>query len=363
MNHTKTPRLIVDAHQDIAWQHIEYGRPFAESVHQKRRRESADVIKKAGTASNGLPEAILGRVGLIFATLFAEPKDSYLGHYPNGYTTPQEAYQMALAQWDVYQKMADSMPNLALVRTQREMSTILTSWEEGKPMPEHKLGLALLMEGADPVLEPRQFEEWYARGVRIVGPAWGRTRYSGGTTQPGGLTKLGKELLEVLASFKAGLDLSHMAEEAYLECVDRFDGPIIASHSNPRRFRNTDRHLSDTMIRRLAERDGVMGMVIYNRFMWDEYTVGQSKKLTPINRVIEMIDYVCQLTGSARHIGIGTDIDGGFGAEAIPTEIDTIADLRLIGDGLLQRGYTAEDVALIEHGNFLRFLTNVLPAS
>src|SRR5690606_9455364 len=122
-------------------------------------------------------------------------------------------------------------------------------------MAQHRQGLVLLMENADPILEPRQFEEWYERGVRIVGPAWEGTRYCGGTGQPGGLTAVGRELLEVMASFNAILDLSHMAEQSFLESLDLYEGILIASHSNPRRFRNTDRHLSDTMIRRLAERD------------------------------------------------------------------------------------------------------------
>jgi membrane dipeptidase len=206
------------------------------------------------------------------------------------------------------------------------------------------------MENADPILEPKQFEEWYERGVRIVGPAWKASRYAGGTGQPGPLTALGDELLEVMSSFNAILDLSHLAEEACLQALDRYQGVIIASHSNPRRFRDTDRHLADNTIRLLAERDGVMGIVAYNRFLNDDWTLADTKRALPLSVYVDAIDYVCQITGSAAHVGIGTDLDGGFGAECTPDGLDTVMDLLTIGTALSQRGYTQGDVEAILSG-------------
>jgi len=218
----------------------------------------------------------------------------------------------------------------------------------------------VLMENADPIIEPKQFEEWYERGVRVVGPAWTGTRYCGGTSQPGGLTKLGYELLEVLQSFNAILDLSHMAEQAYLEAVDSYQGIVIASHSNPRKFRNTDRHLSDEMILRLAERDGVMGIVPYNRFLSDTWSAGDRKSDVPFSVVLDAMDHVCQVTGSAQHVGIGSDFDGGFGYASIPEGMDTVSSLITIGDGLRERGYSESDIEAILSGNFLRKLKQAL---
>jgi membrane dipeptidase len=177
------------------------------------------------------------------------------------------------------------------------------------------------------------------------------------------LTKLGYELLNVMADFNAILDLSHLAEEACLQALDHYQGIIIASHSNPRTFRNTDRHLTDTMIRQLAERDGVMGIVLFNRFLSDEWTSGDPKSKIPLTRVIDAIDYVCQLTGSAAHVGIGTDFDGGFGQESIPEDLDTVTDLLKIGDALKLRGYTPTDVEAIMGGNMIRKLRQALPVS
>jgi membrane dipeptidase len=139
-----------------------------------------------------------------------------------------------------------------------------------------------------------------------------------------------------------------------------YDGTIIASHSNPRSFRNTDRHLSDEMIRRLAERDGVMGIVMYNRFLSDHWSPGDPKSDVKLSVVLDAIDYVCQVTGSAAHVGLGSDFDGGFGMRSIPAEMDTVMDLWLIGDALRARGYGDKDVEAVLSGNMLRKLRQAL---
>jgi membrane dipeptidase len=359
------PQIIVDAHEDIAYNTLNFGRDFVKSAFEKRRLEAnSESVKVSGTATIGLPDALLGRVAIIFGTLFVEPAfaRTEMGAFGDlVYETPKEAYQQALAQLDVYQRLADENDRIKLVRTQSELAAVLKTWEDGVPFEAHRLGIVLLMESADPILEPKAFEEWYERGIRIVGPAWSETRYSGGTKRPGPLTPLGRELLEVMESFNAILDVSHMAEEAYFEALERYGGHIIASHSNPRRFRDSDRHLSDDMIRRLAERDGVMGVVPFNAFLSNDWTRTDPKSSIPISTVIAVIDHVCQVTGSARHVGIGTDFDGGFGAGQIPAEIDTVADLHKIGPLLAARGYTPEDITAILGGNFLRILRAALP--
>lgn len=175
---------------------------------------------------------------------------------------------------------------------------------------------------------------------------------------------MGRELMEIMADFKAILDVSHMAQEAFFEALDRYEGTIIASHSNPRRFVNGDRHLSDDMIRRLAERDGVMGVVLYNRFLkqdWVRSSGSRKNEVTLDNQVIAAIDHICQITGSAQHVGIGSDLDGGFGLQSAPAEIDTLSDILLIETALRARGYAPTDIASILHGNFLRILRRTLP--
>jgi membrane dipeptidase len=360
------PNIIIDAHQDIAYNAENFGRDFMLSAHRKRQlEEGTNIVSRNGTATSGFPDALLGRVGIIFNTIYAMPEWAKLDNEEAGYQTPAEAHRMGMSQMDYYYWLADRSQRIVLVKTQADLTNVLDSWADGVEIDKHKIGFVTLIEGADPIREPKAFEEWYERGVRICGLAWSETRYSGGTTMrgrgAGPLTALGRELLEVMQSFNAILDLSHSSEEAFYESLDRYEGTVIASHSNPRKFRNSDRHLSDDMIRRLVERDGVMGVVPYNAFLKNDYTRSESKTLTPISIMLDAIDHICQIAGSARHVGIGTDFDGGFGSENIPAEIDTVSDLQIIPNLLLQRGYSAEDVQLILSGNFLRALRATLP--
>jgi membrane dipeptidase len=351
--------IVVDAHEDIAYNALNYGRDYRRPTAETRRLETdVETLERRGRATVGLPDSLLGRVAVVFATLFVAPaagnEDKPWAKMT--YRTPREAYAQAMKQLDYYYRLADETEKVRLIQSEGDLDAVLATWAEGKDIGDHRQGLVMLMEGADPILEPKQFEEWYERGVRIVGLAWERTRYSGGTGYPGPLTKEGRELLEVMASFNTLLDLSHMAEHAYLEAIDRYDGVIIASHSNPRKFCNTDRHLSDLMIERLAERDGVMGIVPYNRFLSNEWKKGDPKSDVPLSVVVDAIDYVCQLTGSAAHVGIGSDFDGGFGVESIPDGLDSTSDLLSIGSALRGRGYSEEDTAAILGGNMLRKL-------
>ncbi len=359
-----SPLLVVDAHQDIAYNYLAFGRDYRESAFTKREREGVYVQQqRSGSATLGLPDALLGRVALVFSTLFVAPRKRTSLYETVTYTTPQEAYTIATRQWDYYQRLADEDARLRLVSRQADLDAVLATWADGRPLENAQQGLVLLMEGADPILEPKQFEEWYERGVRAVGLAWERTRYAGGTNAPGGLTSLGRELLEVMASFNVLLDLSHMAEEAYMEALDRYEGKsIIASHSNLRRFVDTDRQLSDVMVSRLAERDGVIGVVFYNHFLNRDWRTGEPRSRVPLSRVIDIIDAICQMTGSAAHVGIGTDLDGGFGVEDAPEGINSVMDLYSgISGGLRSRGFAEQDIAAILGGNMLRKVREVLP--
>lgn len=362
--------IIVDAHQDIAYNALSFERDYLLSTFEKRRREAGSPVEVVqGRATLGLPDALIGRVGIVFATLFTEParKNAILGGAisEQAYRTPQEAYRRGMDQLDYYQRLFDRSTFIRPVRSLAELDAVLATWDDGRDLPAHVQGMVMLMENADPILEPKQFEEWYARGVRVVGPAWASTRYCGGTGEPGPLTALGRELLDVMAGLNALLDLSHMAEQSFFEALDRYAGALIASHSNPRRFiegrTDPERLLTDTQIRRLAERDGVMGIVPFNWFLHGQWTRGDAR--LPLSRLLEAIDYVCQLTGSAAHVGIGTDFDGGFGEASLPEGIDTVSDLWGLGPALAARGYAQANVEAILSGNFLRKLRQTLPAS
>lgn len=227
--------------------------------------------------------------------------------------------------------------------------------------PSPPIGLVLLMENADPIRTPGEVDEWYDAGLRIIGPAWMSSRYCGGTFEPGPLTPDGRALLDRMARRGMILDTSHMAEEAFDEAIARYTGPVIASHSNPRHFVDGDRHLTDAMIRALVARDGVIGQVPFNAFLVPDWrAAGAHKDAANLATMVRLVDYVCDLAGSAAHVAFGSDLDGGFGAESTPEGVDTVADLQRIADALAERGYADADIAAITHGNWLRVLRRVL---
>src|SRR5262249_53736142 len=158
----------------------------------RRLEQETDIPRKAGIATLGLPDAMLGRVAVVFSTLFVAPHTNKMESWDTMvYKDVGEAYKLAMAQMDYYQRLADTNEKIQLIRSTADLDAVLATWEDGKPLAERRQGLVVLMENADPITEPRQFEEWYERGVRLVGPAWSGTRYCGGTGQPGPLTKLG----------------------------------------------------------------------------------------------------------------------------------------------------------------------------
>jgi membrane dipeptidase len=221
------------------------------------------------------------------------------------------------------------------------------------------------MEGADPIRRPDVGAEWYRAGVRIVGPAWSATRYSGGTNAPGPLTQEGRALMREMGDAGLALDVSHMAEQSFWEALELFDGTVIASHSNCRALvpgPREDRHLSDAMIQALIDRDAVIGLVLYNRFLISGWTLEQGKSAVGLDVVVRHVDHICQIAGDARHVAIGSDFDGGFGSEGIPRELDSIADMPRIGDALRSAGFGEADVAAVLGGNWLRKLDQILPA-
>jgi membrane dipeptidase len=155
------------------------------------------------------------------------------------------------------------------------------------------------------------------------------------------------------------LDISHLAEESFWQALDHFDGAVIASHANCRAFTPTDRHLSDEMIHALIARDAVIGTVLANKFLDPAWESGAP---LPLDSVIRHIDHICQLAGDATHCALGSDFDGGFGAESTPDGLDSVADLGKIGDTLSTHGYTSADIESIMGGAWLRLLRRSLPA-
>lgn len=352
--------FIVDAHQNIAYNAYQMKRDYTQWAWHQRQKEVGLNLRLPMTS---LPDNLLGRVGIVFASLHVIPEASpTLQSWERFlYRNSREAYEQAMWQMDYYKRLDDDSSKVMLIHTQSDLDSVTQSWDVDKGIADRIQGLVVLMEGADPIIEPKQFEEWYEYGVRIVAPALQQTRYSAGAGFDGELTMLGYELLEVLANYNTILDVSHMSERAFKQAIEMYEGAVIASHANPRYFHDSLQCLSDDMIRQLAERDGVMGIMLYNRYLRKDWHPTDGKRNVTITHVVDVIDYVCQITGSVAHVGIGSDIDGGYAYRSLPEEIDTSSDMWSLKDVLLARGFSDDDVQAILGGNMLRKLRQTLP--
>jgi len=362
--------LIVDSHQDLAWNILSFGRDYTRSAHETRQLEvGSPAVEHNGDTLLGWPEYQAGRVAVIFSTLFASPRRHLVGNYEKLYypdSDYQTAHRLYRQQLDTYHRLTDSHPDkFRLLASRPDLKLLLDGWHD--PATEHPVGLLPLMEGSDGILSTNELDEWWELGVRVIGPAWAGTRYCGGTKEPGPLTDEGRALLKAMADFNFTLDLSHMDEPAALQALDYYPGPIIASHANSLALLPGfafNRHLSDHVLRGLIERGGVIGLVPYNAFLKVGWLLATGSRRTEVSlaRLADHIDHVCQLAGNSSHVAIGSDFDGGFGLQSVPHEIDTIADLQKLADFLLPRGYSETDVEAILGGNWLRHLQEHLPS-
>jgi membrane dipeptidase len=346
--------MVVDAHEDIAYNAISLHRDFLKDI--SILRQSLPTSGEASlTPTVSLSEFQRGNVRLVFATIWVAPCGSELASEGPCYSSPDEAYAQANEQLNYY-KTLERLDHIRIIKTKAQLRDHLSS------ETSRKVGFVILMEGADPIRTPSEAKEWFSSGVRIVGPAWQRTRYSGGTRAPGPLSPEGRELMREMENAGLILDISHMAEESFFEALDLFHGCVIASHSNCRVYTPTDRQLSDEMIRAIVDRNGVIGTVLYDKFLdpdWEKR--GKLKNDVNLATVAKHMKHVCDLAGDKLHAGIGSDFDGGFGAESIPYELDTAADLQKLGPALSSCGFSERDVANVLGRNWIRTLDRALP--
>lgn len=356
--------LIVDAHLDLAYGALRFNRDLRRPVQEIRALESNGSGKLEGIITVTIPQLLEGGVAFVFGTLFAMPEFANKMLPDNRrlvYSNVDEAYRVAGQQLDYYRRLVDELDRLRLVTDRATLEEVVASHDQNESGDrEPLLGIVPLMEGADPVRDPLELEEWYERGVRIIGPAWLDTRYAHGSGSNEGFTNAGLELMEVMADLGFVMDISHMSDKAAFEALDRYEGQVIASHSNARALTPRPRHLGDDQIRRLAERDGVAGIVLFNKFLKDDYTRTDPKESVTLEHVVAHIDHICQLVGDAAHVGIGSDMDGGFGLNETPAELDSSADLPRLAPHLAARGYGSEDIAAIMGLNWIERLRRVL---
>ena len=363
--------IIIDAHEDLAYNMLTFGRDYRRSVSETRRlEENTPTIAQTGQTLLGWPEYQKGRVAVVFGTIFILPQAHSSGTWDYlAYSSFAEAKKLIWQQIDLYAQLEESNPrHFEMVRSQQDFHRILNSWEQNTLNgleASHPVGIVLLMEGAEGLQDVDDLEDLWKAGVRVIGPVWAGTRFCGGSYHPGEFTAEGFGLLKRMAEIGFTLDLSHMTGKSVLQALAFYQGPVIASHANARALLVGDaseRHLTDEAIRLLCERDGVIGVLPYNKFLRPGWEPEDGREGILLDLLVDHIDHICQIAGDMYHVGIGSDFDGGFGKNQVPDGVDSIADLQKIVPLLERRGYSSSDVEAILNGNWRRYLERTLPA-
>ena len=353
--------LIIDAHLDLAMNALNWNRDLTLGVHEIRKREEGMTQKGRAMGTVAFPEMRVGRVAVSIATVIA--RVARQGNPLSGYSSAEIAYAQAQGQL-AYYRILESQGKLRIITDWKSLESHVNAWEENET-ESLPLAIIISMEGADPIISPDQVPGWWNDGLRIVGLShYGVSNYAHGTGTSGGLTPMGRPLLKAMSEVGMILDLTHLADESFWEAIDYFDGPVLASHNNCRALVPGDRQFSDDQVKKIIERDGVIGSAMDAWMLYPGWVKGEtSNTVVNLETVVNHMDHICQLAGNARHVAIGTDLDGGYGYEQTPHDLETIADLQKIPNILEKRGYKEEDIRCIMHGNWLRLLRDAWESS
>jgi len=366
--------LIFDGHLDLAMNALLNERDQTLSVEQIRIRERGIDSGDPGTATNSLDEMRKSGIALCVATLIARTKPVLPQRKPPkndiDFPTREMAYAIAHGQL-AYYRLLDRQGHIRLIESREALNDHWNSWlsitvaNDPKPLP---VGVIVTMEGADPIVQPAQVHEWFADGLRSLMLAhFTQSSYAMGTVPADGsvsdapLTSLGRQLLKEMSGLAMALDLTHLCELSFFQAVELWQGPVLSSHSNCRALADSPRQLTDKQIKIIVQRDGVVGVAIHNWMLTRPADADLKRQDVGLDRVAEHIDHICQLAGNTRHAAIGSDLDGGYGTESCPHDLDTCADMLKLEPMLKSRGYTDQDVIDIFGGNWLRFYQSFLP--
>lgn len=355
--------LIIDAHLDIAWNALQGNRDLRLSAYTIRAQEHGLIGPGRALGTVALPELRRGHIALCFATVLAR----HTGIPSPGADYPSLAQAYAAGQGHLaYYRALETEGLIRIIENLQVLNRHLAEWEaweaeSGDETAAPPIGFVISMESADPIMHPVQLEEWYAAGLRIIGPAhYGPGRYAGGTGTENGLSAIGVQLLKEMERLGVVLDLTHLSDQAFWQTLEAYPGPLLASHNNCRALVPHQRQFSNEQLGAIIERDGVIGVAFDNWMLVSGWVVGRKDNLqATLDRVVDHIDHICQLAGNAKHAALGTDLDGGFGREETPQELETIADLQKLVELLARRGYGPDAISDILHGNWLRLLRRV----
>jgi membrane dipeptidase len=355
---SKHEPLIFDSHLDISMNAMEWNRDQRWTVDQIRQSEQGMNDKPdRGRNTVSFPALREGKVGLVVATQIGRVVKP--GAPIPGWYSQEQAWAHTQGQLQWYRCMEEAGEMKQIIDS-LTLDESLALWED--PALDTPICYLLSLEGADSLISMKHLTKAYAQGLRAIGPAhYGPGVYANGTDATGRLNGKGVELLKTMEELHMILDMTHLNDEAFWHALELYKGPVWASHNNCRKFVDHNRQFSDEMILELIQRKAVIGIALDAWMMVPDWIRGKSDPVArniTLNIMVDNIDHVCQLAGDSQHVGIGSDLDGGYGTEQCPHDLDTIADLQKLPGLLEARGYQEEDVLNILHGNFIRYLRN-----
>ncbi|MEX2513410.1 MAG: membrane dipeptidase [Cyclobacteriaceae bacterium] len=353
--------FTIDAHLDLAMNALEWNRDLQKTVAEINQREQGLTDKPdRGNATVSLQALREGNIGLVVATQIARyvAPDNPLP----GWHSPEQAWAQTQGQLAWYKAMEDK-GEMVQVNDIDSLESHLQLWMGKENTAQKKpVGYMLSLEGADSIVDLSYLEKSYHSGLRALGPAhYGPGRYAQGTDATGKMGKKGRELLKEMENLNIILDATHLCDDSFWDAMDHFRGHVWASHSNCRALVDHNRQFNDEQIRELISRGAVIGGALDAWMMVPDWVRGVSlpKEMNcDLEKVLNHTDHICQIAGNAQHVGLGTDLDGAYGREQSPYDLETIGDLQRIPAMLSKRGYSEEDIKNVMHGNWIRFLRN-----
>ena len=368
--------LIIDGHLDAAANALQDERDQMLPVSAIREREAPIDKTQLGTCTVTFAEMKRCGIPLCITTVLARAKPWIKSgresqHRDCDWPTQDMAYAVARAHLAYYREL-ERRGDVTLITDRPGLDAHWSKWEARDP--NANVGLIITMEGADPITESDQLKHWVDLGLRSVFLAhYGHSHYACGTPaidqpdsheQDGPLTDKGYALLKEMSRLNIPLDMTHLSDTSFWDAAKAFDGRVYSSHANCRALADDPRQLTDDQIKFIIGRDGILGLAAHFAMIKGGFT-GEACRCDPLGVTMQdmadHIDHICQLAGSAKHVAIGSDLDGGFGSERCPVGLDGCDDLHKLGPIMADRGYAEADIAGFFHGNWLRLLRDVLP--
>ena len=277
--------MFIDCHQDIAYSILSNKRDF--KTKSEKYMITFDNLKDSN-------------LDIIFSTIFVSHRRE------------EKHKEEASLQIEEYNKIFQNFPDdFYHIQNKDELR-----------QPKGKIGLIFLMEGAEPISSVDDVDLFYELGLRILGLTWNNeNKYAFGSDKDGSLKTEGYELIEKMNEKDITLDLSHLSEKSFWDCIEKTNLIPIASHSNSSKIRKHKRNLNDEQLVAISDKGGITGLVLYNQFIASKQKIG-------MDEVYKQFLHLLNTCGED-HISIGSDIDGAP-IEDFPEGIKKASDLQKI---------------------------------